>query len=96
MIHARPAERADQPDAVEIVAELGGRVVGTVTVWRESANIYYATALHVDREHRRQGVGTRLMAAAEAHAAAHGARIRVTIAENNLAARAFFGAIGLS
>jgi ribosomal protein S18 acetylase RimI-like enzyme len=79
---------------VTIVAELNGRTIGEVTCWRESRNIFYVTNLFVHREFRRQRIGTALMRAAEEHAAANGARVRVTIAENNLAARAFFGAIG--
>ena len=79
---------------VEIVAELGGRVVGTVTVSRKSANFYYATALHVEPEFRRRGIGRALMAAVEAYAAERGAKIRVEVPEDNWGARAFFGGTG--
>jgi ribosomal protein S18 acetylase RimI-like enzyme len=51
------------------------------------------TALFVDPAHRRQGVGTRLMAAAEQYAAERGAQIRVSVNESSWGARAFFGAI---
>jgi GNAT superfamily N-acetyltransferase len=77
-VRVRPAADRDDtpPNAVEIVAELSGRVDGTVAVWPESSGVYYATALHVDREHRRQGVGTALMMAAEEFARERGCQIR--------------------
>lgn len=82
-------------DAVEIVAETDdGKIIGHVTLWRESSRIYYCTNLFVDRAQRRQGVATKLMLAAEAYARERGAEIRVTIAEGNIGARAFFGATG--
>ena len=77
-----------------IVAELNGRIVGEVTVSRMSANFYYATALYVEPEFRRRGIGRELMRAAEDHARAHNAQIRVEVAEGNWGARAFFGGTG--
>jgi ribosomal protein S18 acetylase RimI-like enzyme len=95
MIHTRPVGIDTRPGAVEIVAELQGRTIGTVTVWRESVNIFYCTALRVDPAHRRQGIGRSLMRAAEEHARAHNATIWVTVNESNADALAFFKAIGL-
>ena len=82
------------PGAVEIVAELNGRIVGEVTIERRSRNIFFCTGLYVDRDHRRQGIGRALMASAEQYAAARGATIRVEVPEGNWGARAFFGATG--
>lgn len=93
MIHVRPVGIDARPGVIEIVAELGERIVGTVTLWPESSDVYYATRLHVDRDHRRQKIGTRLMAAAEAFAAERNAKIRVTV--NDPVALSFFRAIGL-
>ena len=90
----RPVGGDVAPGEIEIIAQIGNRIVGTVTVARKSANFYYATALYVDPAHRRQGIGRKLMAAAEEHARAHNAQIRVEVGEENWGARAFFGATG--
>jgi GNAT superfamily N-acetyltransferase len=78
-----------------IVAEKSGREIGTVTIRRQSRNIFRVESLHVDREHRRQGIGRQLMAAAAEHARDHGAQIRMRLDEGNLAGRAFLVAVGL-
>lgn len=60
------------PDAL-IVAEVGGRIVGSVIAgWDGWRGAIYRLA--VDAEHRRHGVGHTLLLAAEDHLAALGAR----------------------
>jgi ribosomal protein S18 acetylase RimI-like enzyme len=95
-VRTRAAAEDDPPGAVEIVAEVGKRCVGSVVCWRESANIFYCTRLFVQPEFRRRGIGRSLIMACEEHARAHNATIRVSVAESNLGGRAFFGALGFT
>lgn len=82
------------------VAELAGEIVGFVCVLARvptddvtelDREFAYITDLVVSEPHRRQGIAARLMAAAEAHAVAHGAkRVRISVlAANSVAHRLY-------
>ena len=95
MIHTRPVGIDTRPGAVEIVAELQGRTIGTVTVWRESANIFIAPRCALTRRIAARASAARSCAPPRNSARAHNATIRVTVNESNADALAFFKAIGL-
>jgi ribosomal protein S18 acetylase RimI-like enzyme len=95
-MRARAATQDGDPvDATEIVAEVGDRIVGSVVLWRESASTFYVTRLFAEIPFRRRGIGRQLIDACQERARIHGnAKIRVTVGESNLAARAFFCRLG--
>jgi ribosomal protein S18 acetylase RimI-like enzyme len=70
---------ADSPPQAHLVAEIGGTLVGYIRLrpaspLPENAHVLGIFGLAVAPEARRRGVGTALLAAAEEHAQAHGAR----------------------
>lgn len=98
---ARRVERlaSSQADRL-VVAEVEGAVVGFASV-HISLSVEYdepaakLSAIVVDQEHRRRGIGQALVAAVEAEARARGCcLIFLTSAERRGAARAFYGRIG--
>ena len=98
MMRVRPAVGDGvPPGATQILAELEGcGVVGRVVIYpADEGGVMLVTALRVDPQYRRRGIGRELMRAAAEHAAEHGATIRFRIAEGNAGAKAFFAAIGL-
>jgi ribosomal protein S18 acetylase RimI-like enzyme len=69
----------DSPPDAHLVAELDGRLAGyirikPVTPLRENAHVLGIVGLAVAPDDRRRGVGSALLAAAEQHARARGAR----------------------
>ncbi|MBC7289676.1 MAG: GNAT family N-acetyltransferase [Armatimonadetes bacterium] len=64
-------------DVGHVVAEVGGRVVG-VSGWFESPiaaeGVYWLSWTYVDRDHRRRGIGSRLLAYVISHVREQGAR----------------------
>ena len=66
-------------------AELDGRLVGFLTLTRHFELSWEGHCMAVSSRHRNAGVGTRLLAVAEQHARAHGARfLQVkTVAESS-------------
>jgi len=69
----------DSPPEAHLVAELDGRLAGYIrvkpaTTLRENAHVLGIVGLAVGPGDRRQGVGSALLAAAEQHARARGAR----------------------
>jgi ribosomal protein S18 acetylase RimI-like enzyme len=96
------AAENERPDAIVLVAEAGGAVVGYAygalegsdfMALRGPAGILYD--LLVDPEHRGQGIGRKLLAAALDALAARGApRILISAAEGNDAAQRLFAAAG--
>ena len=82
-----------------VVADLGGRTIGWTHVVRveyvEAAAFVTIGGLVVDGDHRKQGVGRRLLAYAEAWAAQHGCsvvRLSSTVARTE--AHAFYERLG--
>lgn len=100
----RMLERLDavgqQPFAATLVAEIQDAVAGFVGVRREplyeaDAPAARITALVVDTEHRRRGVGEALVARAEAWAADHGCgSVVLTSANHRAGAHAFYRRMG--
>lgn len=83
-----------------VVAELGGRIVGLAAI-HVSPSLEYdepaakLSAIVVDREHRRRGIGEALVAAMEAEARTRGCGlIFLTTAERRRDAHAFYRRIG--
>jgi ribosomal protein S18 acetylase RimI-like enzyme len=87
----------DRPDTLTIVAELAGTntIIGEISFTRHSASIFRITDVQVLPQYRRRGIGRALVLAAADRAAEHGAHIRMTLDESNLAGRAFLAAVGL-
>lgn len=87
---------ATQPGAANLVAERGGRVLGLATaqsllVLHRAEPVGRVTALVVRADLIGTGIGTRLLAAAEAFLAARGCRrIEVTSAAHRHDAHAFY------
>jgi GNAT superfamily N-acetyltransferase len=83
-----------------VVAELDGRIVGLAAIHVSLALEYdepaaKLSAIVVDREHRRRGIGEALVAAMEAEARTHGCGlIFLTTAERRGGAHAFYRRIG--
>jgi ribosomal protein S18 acetylase RimI-like enzyme len=96
------AAEIERPDALVLVAEAGGRVVGYAyaalegsdfMALRGPAGILYD--LLVDPAHRGEGIGRTLLAAALEALADRGApRILISAAEGNMAAQRLFAAAG--
>jgi ribosomal protein S18 acetylase RimI-like enzyme len=92
------ASQLERPEVIELVAELGGEVIGYVfgamegndyMVLRGPAGELYD--LVVDDPHRRQGIGTMLLDAALAELGKRGApRVVLFTAERNAGAQAMF------
>jgi ribosomal protein S18 acetylase RimI-like enzyme len=83
-----------QPAAVCLLAEAGGVLAGFVLADREGREGHIIT-LDVAREHRRRGVGTRLVAEAERALAAAGvARVELETATEDPVAVAFWESRG--
>lgn len=99
---ARPAEDLAafqaRDDGTILLAEIGGRPVGSLTAsaGRLRRNHGVVTVmLGVLPEHQGHGVGTALLAAAEAWAAARSAhRLELTVAEPNVRAHALYRRLG--
>ncbi len=99
-------ERCAKHDGSVLVAELGGAVVGFVTIlarlWSDEPDdgpleFAYLADLVVLPEARKRGIGRALYAAAEEHARASGARwLRLTVKGSNAVARSFYESSGLS
>jgi ribosomal protein S18 acetylase RimI-like enzyme len=100
--HASTADRREDVErlldeaspAALIVAERQGRLVGAVIAgwdgWR--GNVY---RLAVDARHRREGIATRLLRAAEEHFRSRGAlRVTALVARGDGNAEAFWDAAG--
>jgi RimJ/RimL family protein N-acetyltransferase len=86
------------PQRTTLVAAMGGVLAGTVSVWtggcRRTAH-EASLGLAVRREYWASGIGTRLMAAAEAWARGRGAhRLALWVLGPNLRARRFYAACG--
>lgn len=88
-----------------LVAEEGGRVVGFMCVLGQvpeaqagrSRSHAMVGELYLDPAYRSHGIGTRLLAAAEAHARACGARrLRVQVLAGNAVARSLYLGAGFS
>jgi ribosomal protein S18 acetylase RimI-like enzyme len=84
---------ADDPDAL-LVAERGGELIGTVIgAWDGWRGNFYRLA--VLPEHRRRGIGRRLVLAAEERLSGRGApRITALVAFEDADATAFWEAVG--
>jgi ribosomal protein S18 acetylase RimI-like enzyme len=77
-----------------LVAAAAGQVVGTVMVGHDGHRgwVYY---MAVDPARQRQGLGTRLLRAAEAWVAARGVRkLELMIRDSNIAVAAFYESCG--
>ena len=87
-------ELTDNPASRCWVAELDGKVVGMIVVWLIVDEAHVATlATHPD--HRRQGIGRRLLAHALRHLIADGARSSfLEVRESNLAAQEMYRKFG--
>jgi GNAT superfamily N-acetyltransferase len=83
-----------------LVAERGGQVLGfaslhLVPLFHQEGNLCRITAIAVSRSARRQGVGRRLLAAAEKFAQGNGAiRMEITSGEHRPGAHAFYRQVG--
>lgn len=87
-------ELTDNPASRCWVAELDGRIVGMIVVWLIADEAHIATlATHPD--HRRQGIGTRLLAHALRQMIQDGARNSfLEVRESNLAAQEMYRKFG--
>jgi aminoglycoside 6'-N-acetyltransferase I len=90
-------------DGCELLAEADGKTVGFVCVVSatrndspdDPASFAWVHDIFVRPEHRRQGVATALMAAAESFAGSHGAReLRLGVIDRNADARAMYRRLG--
>jgi GNAT superfamily N-acetyltransferase len=87
---------ADDPAGAAYVAEAGGDLLGVIAVhvmplFERPGYSGRIVALVVSDQARRQGIASRLMAAAESFAADHGCvRIEVTSADHRADAHAFY------
>jgi GNAT superfamily N-acetyltransferase len=87
--------RATDPDGAFVAVDRERRVVGSaVAAVREDALLLLE--LEVKAEHRGQGVGSALLAAARAYGAARGARALEVLAPSDPSSLAFFFRAGLS
>jgi GNAT superfamily N-acetyltransferase len=95
-VELRLAALAGERRSAALVATHGGRVVGLLTLYmvpvlHEAGDWCRVTALVVDPDARRQGVGRELVSAAEAVAHAAGcSRIEVTSARHRADAHEFY------
>jgi len=84
----------ERPDAVLLVAELEGRVVGYAVVWFIAEEGELAD-LAVDPGQRRRGIGHRLLEAVLERAASRGAdRLYLQVRVSNVAARRLYAEAG--
>jgi len=88
-------KRAEQPELL-LVAEAAGRIVGSVMVGYEGHR-GWINYLAVDPSEQRRGLGTALMAAAEATLRARGCpKINLQVRSGNAAALGFYHAHGFA
>ena len=99
-IRARLEELLDEPRARVFVAEVGGEVAGVATLWikpdlAHGDVVVEVPMLVVSGEHRREGVGRKLMARVREAAAYNDASIVELVAtRSNVAARDFYKSLG--
>ena len=98
-VTARLARLLARPDQHFIVAEIEGRLIGWVHVdvveYIDSEPYAHVAGLVVSRDHRRQGIGAALMAAAETWAREQGcAVIRLRSSATRTAAHRFYESVG--
>ncbi len=100
VVLTRLARLAPLHDAVALVAEVEGEVLGVVTghvfpTIHASSLVAWLTTLVVSNRHQQAGIGTQLTAAVEHWAREHGAvRISVTSGTHRDGAHAFYERIG--
>jgi ribosomal protein S18 acetylase RimI-like enzyme len=88
-------KRAEQPDLL-LVADLEGRIIGSVMVGYEGHR-GWVNYLAVDPSERRRGLGTALMAAAEAELRLRGCpKINLQVRSGNEPALGFYRALGFA
>lgn len=94
------AERLAHGDAVLLVAEVAGQLRGLCQLYPlfdsiQAAPIYLLSDLYVHPEARRQGLGRRLLQAAEDRARADGrVGLELTTAHSNTTAQALYESMG--
>lgn len=84
-----------QRGSLTLVAEEQGKPIGFIIVRREAGRYGHVITIDVLPEHRRRGIGSRLMAEAESWLARRGARaVYLEAAADNLAAIDFYRKLG--
>lgn len=84
-----------QRGSLTLVAEDQGKPIGFIIVRREAGRCGHVITIDILPEHRRQGIGSRLMAEAESWLARRGARaVYLETAADNLAAIDFYRKLG--
>ena len=62
MLKARFRTVLEYPDdSYVILAREEGKIIGWALMFRKAGNRYYTVYMYVDKNHRRRGVGTRIM-----------------------------------
>lgn len=92
--------RFDHGESIVFIAQAGGVPVGLAQLYPSYssvslARVFLLNDLFVDQAARRMGVASKMLAAVEAHAWAHGAaRVTLNVARDNPSAQALYEAQG--